>query len=179
MNERIKTVADNQHANPAYFGLDFPELKKFHEEHEDLSAQYRQLAKETADLEQLAHEKKNALKRDRAEAMRKGKKETATAELKKLEDRVAENHEKLEDLKRAAMLVEKDLQAALEANRDAYLEQIREKYEGAEAQAEALREKMAWLEYDLAAAQRLTEYLTTPTYTGGLAWMGLRVPPPA
>jgi vacuolar-type H+-ATPase subunit I/STV1 len=160
-NPRIKAIGAT-HANPKYFGLSWPELEGLFGEHQALATQASEVSAHISELEAQLKQEKGQLPHKRAEALHAGKGEPSTKGIENLEKQLEEVRQKSEDLKRAAALVERDVQAALRENRDKYLEEIEQKRMEAALRIRQIRAELAVPEWEMDALGRISEYLTSP-----------------
>jgi DNA repair exonuclease SbcCD ATPase subunit len=172
----IGNAAGGAHPNPGYFGLEWSEVEGLFAEHEEIANRARTVKAKLDDLEGKLKAEEAALPRRRAEAAREGK-SVDTKPLDKLRKQIEEIRTEHADIKAAAALVEKDVQAALRANRKKYLEQIEQKRREAAGRVHRIRQELAAEEWWFTATERLQGYLTREFLSGGYRFMGVGARP--
>ena len=150
--------------NPEYFGFRWREAQKLLEEHHSLRDQGRQLGREREETKQEIKRLEGELRHQRALALRGGTEpdekplEAAKTKLEKFGGRV-------EDLRRAADMVNEDLQRVVADNREKWAAQVEEKGSKALARREQLLREFAVVDHDLYVCERLEEWLEDPSPT--------------
>jgi len=173
LRNKIRTVAGFAHAEPKYYGLDWEVLRPLLDEHEGLARKSAEINARISELEGRLKDERGALPQKRAEAMRAGKGSVSTKHLDKIEAEISEARESLEDIKRAANLVDRDLQAELEKHAPAFVEEIDNKRMVWPGRAHEIRRQLAAVEWEMDALQKVRDYLINPNRrTGRLVFKG-------
>jgi len=172
----INTLATARHPNFKAFGIKPPEeITKLLGEHDQLALRARDLNAAIQEVQAQVTAEENAAPRKRAEAARAGT--AVVSELTTLQEKLGELEAARQDLTRAAQLVEKDLQKAIEEHKPALLAQISELDQSAMARIHELNQELRLPEWQREAVLRLKQYLQDTGFSGGHTFLGIGSPP--
>jgi DNA repair exonuclease SbcCD ATPase subunit len=155
--------------NPEYFGFRWREAQKLLEEHHRLRNQGRQIGQEHEATKQEIKRLEDELRQQRALALRGSSLEPDEKPLEEAKAHLETFGGRVEDLRRAADMVNEDLQRVVADNREKWAAQVEEKGSKALARREQLFRQLAVVDYDLGVCERLVEWLEDPSPTRDFA----------
>lgn len=162
----IGNIRGTQLPNPKHFGLKWKEAQKLVEEHGKLREQGKQAGREQMAVREEIRRLENEHQRQRAEAIRAGDGEPDTRAIDKARAREQKLRERIQDLRRAADMIDADLHRVVSANRAEWLRQVESRRDEAAARREAileqLRQELRAAEGELGGYNGLMEWLQEP-----------------
>lgn len=165
MNKSTPTITDIRGRglpNPKHFGLKWKEAEKLLDEHRRLREQGREAGREQQAVQAEIRDLEDEHRRQRAAALRAGEEELDNGAIEAAKEKEKELAGHVQDLRRAADMVDADLYRAVAEHREDWLPQVEAKRDKAAARREDILKQLQAVDDELGDYGGLAEWLQKP-----------------